>query len=372
MRLTRRGVAVLVLAVVLLGAGILVGHPMLRALGGICVGAVLVAVVLVGRRPRVAVSREVYPDRVERGRPALARLLVRNEGTRRQAGFTAGDRVGSGVRTVGVRALAPGAQARYHYELPTERRGRFEVGPLVLERSDPLGLARTRLASGEPVMLWVHPRRHPVRAVSGGQPRHHHEGRAADDALHGSLDLREVREYVPGDEVRHLHWKATARTGRLMVREFADPDQPRLTLLLDTRQERGFEEAVEVAASMLNAAALSGHRCRLVTPAGLDLSTPDGPHAARRLLDELCVAVPEPAQVPLVPPALSLARSRGGALVVVATGESDAGALTRLKPFYPVFTVFSLGDKGMVVPGARVLEGPSASGLLQRWNGVVA
>lgn len=42
MRLTRRGVAVLVLAVVLLGAGILVGHPMVRALGGICVGAVLV------------------------------------------------------------------------------------------------------------------------------------------------------------------------------------------------------------------------------------------------------------------------------------------------------------------------------------------
>ncbi|QFU93247.1 DUF58 domain-containing protein [Amycolatopsis sp. YIM 10] len=371
MRLTRRGVAVLVLAVVLLGAGIWAGHPMLRALGGICAGAVLVAVSLVGRSPKVAVSRAVYPDRVERGRPALARLLVRNEGTRRQAGFTAGDRVGSGVRAVGVRALAPGAEAVYHYELPTEQRGKFEVGPLVLERSDPLGLARNRLASGDPVTLWVHPRRHPVRAISGGQPRHHHEGRAADDALHGSLDLREVREYVPGDEIRHLHWKATARTGSLMVREFADPDQPRLTLLLDTRAERGFEDAVEVAASMLNAAALAGHRCRLVTPAGLDVSASDGPQGARRLLDELCVAEAEPAQISLVPPALSLSRSRGGALVVVATGESDVAALARLRPFYPVFTVFSLGGRMDSVPGARLLEGPSATGLLQRWNAVV-
>ncbi|MFC5112167.1 DUF58 domain-containing protein [Kibdelosporangium philippinense] len=62
--------------------------------------------------------------------------------------------------------------------------------------------------------------------------------------------------------VRHLHWKATARTGQLMIRDYADPQQPQFTVLLDNRQvipaAPEFEEAVEVAASLVVAGGESG------------------------------------------------------------------------------------------------------------------
>jgi uncharacterized protein (DUF58 family) len=393
-RLTSRGVAVLAVAAVCLGVGQWLGYPVLRALGGAAVGAVLAALVVTARRPRVAVSREVYPDRVGRGRPAFARLRVDNPGTRRQGELTAGDRVGTGFQAVAVRALAPGAQAVYHYELPTGRRGRFEVGPLTLRRADPLGLSRSSQTTGGTTTLWVHPRVHPVRELAGGRPRHHHEGRSSDDPLHGSLDLREVREYVVGDEVRHLHWKATARTGQLMVREYTDPEQPRFTVLLDTRAPLTtpaiFEEAVDLAGSLLSASALAGHHCRLVTPGSLDVSERGGPAAVRRLLDELCQLSPDKSSS-LVSAELARGGGRGGGhgggLAVVLAGAlaADLASLAALRRHYATTVVMVLGG-GVAptelpggqravevdVPGARVLRVGQAREAARRWNAVVA
>lgn len=392
-RLTGRGVAVLAIAAVCFGIGQWLGYPVLRALGGAALGAVLAAVLVTARRPRVAVSREVYPDRVGRGRPAFARLRVDNPSAQRRHGeLTADDRVGSGFQAVTVRALAPGAQAVYHYELPTDRRGRFEVGPLTLRRADPLGLSRSSQTAGDTTTLWVHPRVHPVRELAGGRPRHHHEGRSSDDPLHGSLDLREVREYVVGDEVRHLHWKATARTGQLMVREFTDPEQPRFTVLLDTRAPLTtpavFEEAVDLAASLLSASTLAGHHCRLVTPGSLDVSEQGGPAAVRRLLDELCQLSPDKSGS-LVPAEMARGGGRGGGhgggLAVILAGAlaTDLAALAALRRHYSTTVVVVLGDLPPVelpggqrrvevdVPGARVLRVAQAQQAARRWNAVV-
>lgn len=397
-RLTGRGMAALIVAVVCFGLGQWLGFPVLRGLAGAAFGAVLAGLVVTAQRPRVVVSREVYPDRVGRGKPAFARLRVDNPGTRRQGELIADDRIGSGYQAVTVRPLAPGAQAVYHYELPTDRRGRFEVGPLTLRRADPLGLSRSSLTTGDTTTLWVHPRVHPVRALAGGRPRHHHEGKSSDDPLHGSLDLRDVREYVVGDEVRHLHWKATARTGQLMVREYTDPEQPRFTVLLDTRAAlttpQVFEDAVDVAASLLAASALAGHHCRLVTPGTLDVSERGGPAAVRRLLDELCLVGPDRAGSPagsLVSTELARGGGRGsghgGGLAVVMAGAlpADLTALAALRRHYATTVAVVLGghaagatpgggSRGVEVdvPGVRVLRVANARKAVRRWNAVVA
>ena len=383
-RLTRRGWAVLAVAVLAFVVGEWVGFPVLRALGGAAAGAVVAALMIVARRPAVAVTREVYPDRVQRGRPAFARLRVHNAGTRRQSGFTAGDQVSGGFHAVAVRALPPGAEAVYHYELPTGRRGRFQVGPLTLERVDPLGLGRSRLTTGDTTTLWVYPRSHPVRALNAGPPRHHHEGRTTADSRHGSLDLRDVREYVVGDEVRHLHWKATARTGQLMVRDYIDPNQPRFTVLLDARAELlpepVLEEVVDLAGSLVTAAAGAGHWCRLVTSGGLDLGVRGGPPAVRELLDELCQLSPvEGSGVPLVPPSLTRPGGRGGCLAVVLARAwpGDLTDLATLRPHYSTTVVISLESGNLTgvdvrVPGVRVLRAADARQAARRWNVLVA
>jgi uncharacterized protein (DUF58 family) len=371
-RLTRRGVGLLVAATVLFGLGQFAGYPVFLALAAAAGGAVVAGLAVTGRHPRVAVARELYPDRVERGRPAFVMLRVRNPGTRRQAGFTAVDRVGTHTLTVTVRPLAPGAEPVYRNELPTRSRGRHQVGPLTLNRTDALGLAHSRLSIGDTATLWVYPRTHPVRAIAGGRPRHHHEGKAADTALRGSLDLREVREYVVGDEVRHLHWKATARTGTLMVRDYVDPNQPRFCVLLDNRFEAAFEEMVELAASLAVAAAKADHRCRLITPCGVDIATAGRADAIRRLLDELCVLslAPDP-ECPLVP--VPLSRGGGGSLVVISAANqpADQAALAAIRSRYTDLVVITIGTPGQAVPGLKVLHAANAADAARRWQEVV-
>ncbi|TDO50639.1 uncharacterized protein (DUF58 family) [Kribbella sp. VKM Ac-2527] len=377
MRLTGRGIAVLVTSIAAYVIGEWAGYAFFRALAGLGLGALVAATVLTVRQPQVSVRRDLSPDRVERGRPALATLRVRNTGSRWQPAFAAHDVAGDAREQVRIRRLGPDSEATYRYELPTSRRGRIAVGPLTLERRDPLGLARNSLATGEVATLWVHPRRHPTRTVVAGRPRHHHVGRTADDSLRGSADLRDVRPYVVGDEVRHLHWKATARTGQLMVRDYVDPDQPRLTVLLDTRSETlpeaTFEEAAEVAASILFAASMAGHRCRLLTSAGADLAAPGGALASRQFLDELCLAKQSDDRAALLPPSLTTGASSGGAIVVVTGARGTASDLAPLLVRYGSVTVLGLGPVRGIAPilGARVILAGDATDALQQWSGVI-
>jgi uncharacterized protein (DUF58 family) len=374
MRLTTRGAVVLVLALLLLAFGQWGGYALLRALGFVLLAAVLAAVVIAARKLNVAVYRDVYPDRVERGKPAVARLEVSNPGTTRQPGLFATDSAGSDVQTIRVRPLLPGGQATYHYELPTRGRGRLTVGPLTLHRVDPFGLARNRLRTGATRMLWVHPRQHAARAITRGHPRHHYEGTTTDDRLSGSVDLQDVREYQPGDEVRHLHWRATAHTGRLMVRDLTDPEQPRCTVVLDTRPGSlpadGFEEAVDLAASLVAASARVGHHTRLVTSSGIDMPTPGGSNAVRRLLDELAEVRQTGDDDPMVPAVLSAAP--GGCVVVVTSASAELSSLAWLRQRASAVFLITLGEleQRRAVAGARVLAARDAAQAVRQWNEV--
>ena len=361
--LTRRGVVVLAGAAGCYVLGELADYALFRALAGFAFGAVVAAVVVAMSRPRAEVTRTVHPDRVERGTPALATLVVRNGTGRRHGGFSAVDRAGDAEHRLRVRALAPGAEATYHYELPTGRRGRLRVGPLVLHRSDPFGLVRATRTIGATTTVLIHPRRHAVRPAEIAFPRHHHDGPTTDPPLRGSNDLVAVREYVRGDEVRLLHWRSTAKTGVLMVREYTDPALAGVTVVLDTRAgalaAAAFEDAVEVATSLLYAGAQAGQRCRLITSSGTNVATDNGLPGAQALLDELCL-VGQDASGPLVPDAL--VRRPAGSLVVVTGSGTDLGRAAVWRPD----TVFRLGVTGR--SGNGVVTAPTADAAAAAWN----
>jgi uncharacterized protein (DUF58 family) len=328
-RPTRRGVAVLAGAAALLASGWWLRYPLLAVLGAAGLATVAAALLVAGRSARVDVTATIRPDRVERGGPAVMILSVRPAG-----------------RLVTIRGTVAG-QANVirtadtaEYPLPTGARGRFPVGPLEVGLEDPLGLARGRHRTGGTTTLTVHPRQFPARPY-GGHSRTAAPGPATDDLWQGAGEQRGVREYEPGDEVRHLHWKATAHTGRLMVRELADPRQARLTVLLDTRTGSlgavDFEEAVDLAASLLGAAARAGLRARLFTAGGHEV--------AHHLLEALTDVRQDDAE--------TLVADGGGRLVLI-TGEPAAPA--RLSRRFSSVVVLTMG------------HGVGAEQALRRWN----
>ncbi len=82
-----------------------------------------------------------------------------------------------------------------------------------------------------------------------------------------------VREYRPGDPPRHVHWRTTARAGRLIVKEFAEEQQPALTLALDLsalarlggEDDNTLELGIKLAASLARHAYERGLPVRLLT-----------------------------------------------------------------------------------------------------------
>lgn len=376
-RLTRRGIALLAAAILLFAAGQWLGYPVLLVVAAIGIGLVLAALLVGTHRPKVTVTREVYPDRVQRGGAAVGRLRVHNPNTRWQAGFSARDRVGTIARQVVVRPLRRGASADYSYELPTDVRGRHIVGPLTLDREDALGLGRGRVTTGATATLWVQPKTWPMRPITAGRLRLHYAGRQTAYSMRGSLDLREVREYVPGDEVRHLHWKATARTGKLMVREYVDPNLPRFTTLLDTRAElmpaEVFEDAVDLTASLVMSAIRADYGCRLLTTCGVDIQTePAAQRTGRPFLDTLSEISRKPDERPLLP--RELAGTMGGGLVLVLAGMSaaDRAQVAAARERFSTVIVIVVGASTEPVPGVQTILAGSAAEAVERWNLVVS
>jgi uncharacterized protein (DUF58 family) len=274
---TGRGYGVLVAGVLLLVAGFVFGYPELAAIGCAAVVAVLGALAFVAWRPALVVDRAADPDRVMRGESSVVTLSVRNASRVFGASLVARDRVTHGraeatARPAGTVAvplirLRPGRTTTVSYPVPTRRRGVIRVGPLEVSRRDPLGLVWVVRQYGDAATVWVRPRVHPIVAVPVGLSRSM-DGRV-DRVPQGSITFASLREYVVGDDLRHVHWRTSARVGSLMVREHVDTSLPRLVVLLDDRasahrpgsesglgeSEGTFEAACEAAASVIVAAA---------------------------------------------------------------------------------------------------------------------
>ena len=162
-------------------------------------------------------------------------------------------------------ALAGRSQATLSFTIEARARGVHTIGPLKLETGDPLGATAFKAEAAKAATVIVYPRVHPVdtlpmpgRAITGTLP-------APRRGLVDPTRLAGVRDFQPGDSVRHIHWRATAHTGSLKVKRFETMRSLSVIVLLDLvreryrswNQTRMSELAVEVAASLLYAAAQS-------------------------------------------------------------------------------------------------------------------
>jgi uncharacterized protein (DUF58 family) len=295
--LTRRGWGILVGAVV---AGFAAGVFGIGELYPIAVaGIVLVAWSMSWsslRGWRIDVGRQLETGRVEAGRSATVVLNVANRSARPAPLLTVRDPFDGGARTTDlvVAPLGPGERRSGTYRLPPTGRGVFTLGPLAVESTDPLGLARRVRTSTHVSTFLVHPRVEHVRAprVGAGTER----DRTASLAAPGrdNDEFASLREYQPGDDIRRMHWASTARTDTLMVREDQLEREGKFGVVVDTRLDMwsaaSFERAISTAASLACAALRAGVPTRLVTTGGVDSGWGRGQHHRDHILDLLAGA----------------------------------------------------------------------------------
>ena len=162
-----------------------------------------------------------------------------------------------GRQSVQVRLSSLGPFARRQVpelDLPDLPRGVHLVGPVTYEKTDPVGVISRRFETGGVVELLVSPRVTDVPVFAGGVSNDL-DGAPSQQLSMSDLAFHALREYVPGDDLRHVHWRSSAKAGELLVRQFHETRRGHVTILLDPAassypRPRDFELAVSVAASI--------------------------------------------------------------------------------------------------------------------------
>ena len=251
---TPLGWAVVAGSVVALAVGYAFGWIEFIAIGwGLALLVAAASAWLVGRGAST-IELVLPTPRVVVGEHAEARLIAANPGRRRFGGVQLEVPVGGKVIERVLPGLPRGGAFDEQFRIPTERRGVIPIGPARTVRADPIGLMRREIVWSQTVELHVHPRTVAIAALSTGFIRDL-EGSPTRDLTASDIAFHALREYVPGDDRRFIHWKSSAKTGTFMVRQFEETRRSRLMVLLDLEpgayaDDAEFELAVSAAASV--------------------------------------------------------------------------------------------------------------------------
>lgn len=319
--MSRTGWGLTVGAAILISIGWVTGMRELSVLGLAAGVAVATGFVLGRRRPPISVVRDLDPLRATVGDVALVRVTLRNTGTRSTSSVEFEELIAGEPTTLSFGRLRPGQARSVTYRPPTNRRGVVRLGPGAVRSGDPFGVLHGTVEIGDTSELIVHPHRHRIDSFPRAA-RRTLDGPEAQNAALGSMVFHTLREYVPGDDLRHVHWKSSARAGSMMVRQFVDTDTPDLTVVLDVGlgvyDGDDFESACEAACSLVEAFHRLGFSIRLVTSAGATVIGGD----TVQMLD--LIARLEPVQGADLSVALQSVPTRlSGAAVAVITGACN-------------------------------------------------
>ncbi len=161
-------------------------------------------------------------------------------GPARLAGLIAGEHVGAATGVI------PRKGWRHQVELQAMRRGPVDARAWIVESSDAVGMFRSRRTSPDAEVALVLPRFAPLSRRP--QTRELEASVAAPRAGSGT-ELFGVRQYHPGDSLRRIHWRSSARHGELVVREYEPPGVQTLGIFCDPQPGDAADQIARIAAS---------------------------------------------------------------------------------------------------------------------------
>jgi uncharacterized protein (DUF58 family) len=232
--------------------------------------------------------------------------------------------------------LPAGGWAEVRYALTPVERGEAPFGPTSLHIASPLGLWQRRVEAGQPQTVRVYPNfaaltrfaimavDHRLSQIGVLQRRRRGEG----------LDFHQLREYREGDVQRQIDWKATARAGRLVSREYQDERDQTILLLVDAGRRMGakdgdlahFDHVLNAALLLAYVALRQGDAVGLLTMSGTQrwLAPRKAPSTVNLLLNHVYDLQPSTATTDYHAAATEVVkRMRKRALVVVLSNMRD-------------------------------------------------
>lgn len=219
---TREGRIVVILAIGVGFAAINTGNNLLYLLlGWLCSFIIASGVLSEGTLRRLTVERRP-PPRIYAGQPFLMEVVIKN-GKPRRASYSIEVEDLQGGTPIDKRCyflkIPEGKQQRTSYRHTFVRRGAYTLTGYRLATKFPFALFRKSRDVEAPLSLLVYPARVPVPRPP---PRAATRGETTADRLGRRGEFFGLREHRIGDDRRDVHWKSSARTGRLLVREYED------------------------------------------------------------------------------------------------------------------------------------------------------
>lgn len=266
----RRAVGLVFGAGVLFLVGTNVQAGWLLVLAAMLLGVVLAGALLPGRMLRGIEVERRAPTHVHQGDDAVVELVVTNRGRGLRAGLELEDAHIAPVRGF-VASLRPGERVAVESTRLAARRGVFLTKEITVASAAPFGVARRRRRVPASSTTVVFPR---VEALGSLEMLEAFTTFDHTDVTHArrgaGREYLGIREYRPGDSMRHVHWPSTARTGSVMVREFEQERVRRMGIVVDAFADAGEGERVldaccTAAASIALAAQAEGHAVQLAT-----------------------------------------------------------------------------------------------------------
>lgn len=233
-------------------AAINTGNNLLFLVLGLLLASIVVSGVLSERSLRKVTVERRLPASATAGTPALIGLLARN-GKPRQASFSlelrerGGDVSGSGYLVF----LPPGQTQEVAYSFTPLRRGAHRFEQLEVATRAPFGLFEKSRPLDAVEELIVFPRR--VDPGDEAPKDLAREGEKPQDRAGQGLEVHSLRDHRTGEDARTIHWRSSARAGKLIGIDREQERRRRVSVVLDNRTLSGeaLERVVERAAALV-------------------------------------------------------------------------------------------------------------------------
>lgn len=369
--MTLRAAGLVVGGAVLVLSGWYTGWPELTAFGAAALALVAVIVVAAGPAPRVQIAVEQTSMRAVRGEEATIEVNLRVSRRWRWLRVVSGNPTAP-VTTTPITKRGPDGLTTLRLPVDTSTRGERTIGPYVVVHGDPWSIVRRVAAHADGGQIIVHPRTFPIRRSAS--PAVRQEAHALAGRLSGDEHFYALRDYVLGDEPRMVHWRSSARAGKLVVKQHVASRRSGTMIVLDTDASaygsdeqfgsgwlpERFEAAVEVAASFAVTNAVRTEQLHVVTTSRGASPTSGSAGAIHGLLDAFAAMDPVSPVDTAPEVTATLARRLQCARLILVTGTPGSRVLQAARTMTSVSSAATLVRVGAqhreILPALRVLD----------------